>query len=312
MNDQPDLDASYALLRKVFPDNEHFQDDRYLSWWYRDNPYGAGIEHDLDEAGTRIAHTAYVPNRFVDIAAPPESNPLRGALSCDSAVDPDLQRGGVFKKFQNEASVAASASGLEFGYGCANWNSLVVFQKHLGWRHVQPLPVKVLVPTPTRNMPTSFALDADGIASSLFQTVVADLDIHAAPGLHSEGNLDWYRWRCSSPTTRFSMHTSEDAAIITTRVKHGGIPVAVIVRTIARRSDTTTSLRPLIAAACKHHRAPLALYVGFNHAFAVRGITPPRKMLPSPLHMCVKSLQPHIDQDTLNFSSYELLDFDAY
>ncbi len=312
MIESPDLDRTGALLRKVFPHNEHFADERYLHWWYRTNPYGNAIEHDMDEDANRIAHTAYVPNRFVD-AGNRDAPPMIGALSCDSAVDPDLQRGGVFKKFQNEASELATAAGIEFGFGCANWNSLVVFQKHLGWRHVQPLPVKVLLPLPGAHAETkSLALDGSANANQLLDEVVADIDRFSAAGLHAAGNSSWYQWRTSSPTNAFSLHVSEAAAILTTRVIHARIPVAVIVRSIARGTTTDRAMRPLVRAACRHHRAPIALHVGFNYALRIDGFTPPRKALPSPLHMCVKSLQPHIDQDALEFSTYELLDFDAY
>ncbi len=307
-----DLDSTHRLLRRVFPHNEHFQHDRYLQWWYRENPYGSGIEHDLDEDGVRVAHTAYVPNRFTDIATP-TSPPLRGALSCDSAVDPDHQRSGLFRQFQTGASEAAAAGGMQFGYGCANWNSLVVFQKHLGWRHVQPLPVRILIPTPGRRTAVeSIALDEAGRAHPTFAEVISDIDTHAAPGLHTEGNQEWYEWRCASPSNAFTLHAAADAACITTRVRERGVPITVIVRTISRNLHNRKAWKPLVRAACRYHRTPLAIYVGFNEAFDFRGITPPRKLLPSPLHMCVKSLQPEIDQDALQFGTYELLDFDAY
>ena len=48
----------------------------------------------------------------------------------------------------------------------------------------------------------------------------------------------------------------------------------------------------MIAAACRFHRAPYAVYAGFNARVRVRGIQPPRRLQPSPLHLILRSLSP--------------------
>ena len=68
----------------------------------------------------------------------------------------------------------------------------------------------------------------------------------------------------------------------------------------------------VIAAACRFHRAPYAVYAGFNARVHVRGIQPPRKLQPSPLHLILRSLSPAIDQDALTLETFEFLDMDAY
>jgi len=44
----------------------------------------------------------------------------------------------------------------------------------------------------------------------------------------------------------------------------------------------------------------------------VRGIQPPRKLQPSPLHLILRSLSSAIDQDALTLETFEFLDMDAY
>ena len=68
----------------------------------------------------------------------------------------------------------------------------------------------------------------------------------------------------------------------------------------------------IVGAACRFHRAPYAVYAGFNAAVKVRGIQPPRRLQPSPLHLILRSLSDDVDQDTLTVDTFEFLDMDAY
>ena len=58
--------------------------------------------------------------------------------------------------------------------------------------------------------------------------------------------------------------------------------------------------------------APYAVYAGFNRRVRVRGIQPPRRLQPSPLHLILRSLSPAVDQDALAVDTFEFLDMDAY
>jgi hypothetical protein len=44
----------------------------------------------------------------------------------------------------------------------------------------------------------------------------------------------------------------------------------------------------------------------------VRGVRPPRRLQPSPLHLILRSLTDDVDQETLAVDTFELLDMDAY
>jgi hypothetical protein len=54
------------------------------------------------------------------------------------------------------------------------------------------------------------------------------------------------------------------------------------------------------------------VYAGFNARVHVRGIQPPRRLQPSPLHLILRSLSPAVDQGTLALDTFEFLDMDAY
>jgi hypothetical protein len=89
------------------------------------------------------------------------------------------------------------------------------------------------------------------------------------------------------------------------------VRAAVILKLLVR-GDASVKAEPVIAAACRFHRAPYAVYAGFNARVKVRGIQPPRKLQPSPLHLILRSLSPAVDQDPLAVDTFEFLDMDAY
>jgi hypothetical protein len=68
----------------------------------------------------------------------------------------------------------------------------------------------------------------------------------------------------------------------------------------------------VIGAACRFHRAPYAVYAGFNEHVRVCGFTPPRRLQPSPLNFILRSLSDDVDQETLAVDTFEFLDMDAY
>ena len=80
----------------------------------------------------------------------------------------------------------------------------------------------------------------------------------------------------------------------------------------SRSFAAITSAGPMVAAACRFHRAPYAVYAGFNAHVKVRGIQPPRRLQPSPLHLILRSLSDEVDQDGLSVETFEFLDMDAY
>ncbi len=88
---------------------------------------------------------------------------------------------------------------------------------------------------------------------------------------------------------------------------------AVVLKVFGRRGGSTpVTADAMVGAACRFHRAPYAVYAGFNRRVRVRGVQPPRRLQPSPLHLILRSLSPAVDQDTFGVDTFEFLDMDAY
>ena len=70
---------------------------------------------------------------------------------------------------------------------------------------------------------------------------------------------------------------------------------------------------PAVTAACAHHRAPLAVYAGFNARVRVGGVPLPMRLRPSPLNLILKSLDERaLPQAGFELATFEFLDSDAY
>jgi hypothetical protein len=110
------------------------------------------------------------------------------------------------------------------------------------------------------------------------------------------------------------VHASDELVSVSTRDSRFGVRAAVILKLLPRGVPAGTPLSPrrMIGAVCRFHRAPYAVYAGFNRHVPVRGLQPPRRLQPSPLHLILRELDPAVDRDALVLDTFEFLDFDAY
>src|SRR4249920_2814311 len=102
------IDATAALLERVFPDAPRISQPGYLRWLYEDSPFGPAIEANLDDNEGRAGHYALVP-----IALTNDGAPCAGALSLNTAVDERARGGGVFVHLATEAIEKARRQGVQ-------------------------------------------------------------------------------------------------------------------------------------------------------------------------------------------------------
>ena len=156
-------------------------------------------------------------------------------------------------------------------------------------------------------------VDADFLASDDFTRLTGDLDSVPAEHWTNRWTPDYLRWRLTCPTAQYWVHATPELFCVSTRDHRFGLPAAVILKLIPRKGLAgPLSPRRLIAAVCRYHRAPYAVHAGFNRHVPVRGVQPPRRLQPSPLHLILRHLDPSVDQDALVLDTFEFLDFDAY
>ena len=308
-----DARRTAELLTRVFPDAVRPLDEPFVRWLYEDCPHGPGIEANVDdESGRRIAHYTLVPATY---AREGVEHPF--VFSLNACVAPEAQRGGHFTRMGEEVYAEAARRGIEGVVGVSNANSTPAVVSKLHWKLVGPMPVQVCVPVPGRGRAfTSRAVDAEMLAGDELDRLAATLD----PPVGREWEQVWsgpfLRWRLGRPAGGYAVHVSHDLLAVSTRTHAAHLPFAVVLKLLPRNGGSRRgrlSGASAISAACRYHRAPLAVYAGFNARVAVRGVPLPMRLRPSPLNLIVKSVAPSvIPQETFELDTFEFLDSDVY
>ena len=269
------IDATATLLERVFPDAPRISRPEYLRWLYEDSPFGSVIEANLDDSEGRAGHYAVVPVDLADDGAR-----RAGALSLNTAVDKRARGGGVFVRLAEEAFEEARRRGVQMVVGVANANSTPGFVRRLSFELVGPLPATVLLPLPgRRRLVRSMwageeAFVAGGVAAGGLDALLAP----PARGLGRAWTAETLRWRLASPGSRYALHRSERMLVVTAADHGRGIPVTVLLKAFASAPPNAAERRAVVRAACRVHRAPLAVHVGLNDMVAFQGLALPERL----------------------------------
>jgi hypothetical protein len=306
--DATDLTPATELLGRELPD-VRFSDDRYLHWLYRENPLGRGYEGDVDDEGVRVAHYGLIPQIYRD-----PSGPVPCVFSLNAVVRSGTQRKGYFTKVGAELYERAAADERRFAVGVCNAKSIGAVTKYMGWKNVGALPVKVGVAAGrTARDVEHYVADEQFLGSADFERVVRDYTTAPVSGWTNDWSGPQLAWRLARPHATYQVHVAPDLALVTTRTVERGVPATVVMKVFPHR-DAAPGLHagPIVRAACRKLRTPISVYAGFNAAVRITGVQPPRRLLPSPLYLILKSLHPSIDQSALTLATFEFLDQDAY
>ncbi len=303
-----DYVANTELLDAELPD-PRFRDSSYLHWLYDENPHGPAFQEHVDEDGVRVAHYALIPQRYRDAGGP---QPFVFSLNAVSRTG--AQRKGYFGVLQLRVWSRARDAGTRCGIGVTNARSHRGVQV-MGWRFVGPMPVEVVAPG--RDGPSrweSHHVTGELLSGETFAAATAGLDEQPAEHWTNCWTPEYLRWRVGAPNgAAFALHVSDDLLVVSTRSSFKGLPVAVVCKLLPRgRPDRPIPARSAVAEVCRFHKAPAAVYAGFNRWVALRGVPLPHRFKPAPLNLEVCSLSDTIRQREFHLDTYEFLDMDAY
>jgi len=294
-----------ALLGEVFPGKRPARTD-YLEWLYLDSPFGEVVESNLDDQGGRIGHYAVVPIALVN-----DGLPQQGALSLNTAVHERARGGGAFVRLASETFAKAHERGITAVVGVANANSTPGFVRRLEFELIGPLPVNLLVPLtgPTRGFHSGWASDP-ALAGAATAAELEPLLAAPASGRARAWTAETLRWRLAQPGARYALHGNGEVLAVSCLDRRNGVRVAILLKVFASAPLSGPVRRALVRAACRFHRAPLALHVGLNDLVEFRGIPLPERLRDSPLNLIYRSLEG--DARPPSIVRFEFLDFDAY
>jgi hypothetical protein len=309
--DPADIDTDNALntelLRAELP-SPRFVDSRYLHWLYDESPYGPASQANADDEGVRVAHYGMIPQRYRG-----PDGVVPAGFSLNAVVRTGAQRQGWFRKLGLEVYDGAQQLGWRFATGVCNEKSIGTVVKYLGWKTPGPLPVKICPPERTRGRTESRVVDRGFLDDPGFERVTTGLDASPVAAWTNSYTTEYLRWRLACPHASYALHWTDELVGVSTADRRFGVRAAVVLKLLPR-DGRAGPLRAdaIVGAACRHHRAPFAVYAGFNAHVVVRGVQPPRRLQPSPLHFILRALSDEVDQDTLTVDTFEFLDMDAY
>jgi hypothetical protein len=301
-----DNDLNNALLAAELP-NARLVDTAYIQWLYDESPYGPAVQRNADDEGQRVAHYGMIPQRYRG-----PDGVVPAGFSLNAVVKTGAQRKGWFRQLGPEVYEGAREAGWQFATGVCNEKSIGTVIKYLGWKTPGPLPVRVCPPSLLSRGVESHTVD-DAFFLGPFDRLASGLDDAPVRTWTNSYTPEYLRWRLATPHASYAVHASDELVGVSTVDKRFGVRAAAILKLLPR--DGRSGPLPgdaIVAAACRFHRAPYAVYAGFNAHVKVRGIQPPRRLQPSPLHLILRSLSDEIDQDSLAVDTFEFLDMDAY
>jgi hypothetical protein len=299
-----DILPTEALLSEVFP-GSHIASAEYLHWLYEQSPFGPVIQSNLDDDRGRAGHYALVP-----ITLTRDGEDYRGALSLNTAVHERARGGGVFVNLGAQTVDAAAAIGVQSVVGVANANSTPGFIKRLGFELLMPLPANVMLPLPGASAGIRSRTLRAGASDCGLGSDVTPLLAVPGRGEARRWTAETLAWRLRRPGASYAVHRGRNLLSVTCHDRRAGLRVAIILKVFAAAPLSSGEARALVRAACRHHRAPIALHVGINDLVDFRGIALPERLRESPLNLIYRSLL--TPRREASFVRFEFLDFDAY
>jgi hypothetical protein len=285
----------------------------YLRWYYTQCPFGETFITLTRRRSEAISHLAGSPRRLRTV-----DGTVDMWLIANVGSIPGARREGAFLRMCMQAWLMIEGFDQAGIYGVMNDQSREALAA-FGVVTEAELPTKVLSPAPWKRASFSHhTVDEPLLNSDLLDEFFADTDLAPRRGVRLWWHLDVIRWRLASPLSTYTLHVADDLVAVSTTTTWRGAKVAVLMKVLVRsgrrKADGLGRTRftpSMVGEVCAHHRTPLALHVGLNSDVSVVGATVPQRFLPSPLHLCFKTVPRRIGTSDLRFDSFELLDFDV-
>lgn len=306
-----DLRDTARLLHDVFG-APRFRDERYLDWYYRQNPLGPAIETDVADEQGRLGHIGGVPHVY---------HSQRGTVQCSFPLNVAVHERGRGRGLLARLTARQWASvGERFGQaillGMANAQSAPFYMGKAGYRLQTRLPATICPPMwPELGPVEHHGVDAAFLRSAAFDRIFDSLDLSPTEGYSERWTREGLAWRLSQPDAGYAVHVGRDVVIVSALEERLGIPFLVVGKTFRRTA--ARSPRPVangvIARACRYRGRALGVYGGFSATTRVFGAPLPERLKPSPLHLVVNCHPAGwFDLSTFRYDTFEFLDFDAY
>jgi hypothetical protein len=234
-------------------------------------------------------------------------------VGVDLAVDPEARGKGTFRSTVEDAYARGTADGLDGILGVANGNSAPRMVSALGWRALPDLPVRLLSPGVGAARYTTWRATPELLASGALDRAVRDgFPSQGGAGFAPRWDVELLRWRLAKRRATYWVHDGAEIFAVSTVTRIKGVPFAVLLKTLPRRAGSTIDGGALVRHLVRVHRTPFVVHFGRVPTVRLRGVTLPRRYLPSPLALVLHGFSPRVDVGSFSLEAFEFLDFDAY
>lgn len=288
MRDMEKHAESKHILTRVFSD-KRFVHPEFFSWLYDQNPVGGAIciTH------TGIAHFACIPQQYIQGTTFVETG-----LVLNAAVTQSMREKGIFRQLLLQMIDETGSAGMTHILAVTNNFSTNAFLKYGGFQLIKPLPVRIGFFLKKCKASKVKEIPPEDI--KLSQNIRADYEQHWTNSIA--------QWRLAAPHRQYRTFTRGETCIVIMETHYAKIKVGVILKVWTSSPLSSHEINSTLREIAGYLKTPFLLYGGFNKNFTMRGINIPRKLLPSPLNLLVKSL----NATSFKLSVFELLDFDGY
>lgn len=306
MSDRPiDLVATARLLNEVFAPAPPFGTEE-LDWYYYLNPAGPASVGEAFDGDRKVGNYTLIPLDFDH----PDGRTARLGLGVDLSVHPDARGTGAYRRTVEHSYAQGLSDGLDGILGVANAQSAPRMAETMGWRRLDPLPVRLLWSAGRPLQARQFDV-SDSVSDADLEELLPE---NPAPGPHftTRWTPTLLAWRLRKPRITYRLHVTDEMLAVSTRTKMFGLPFAVILKTLPRHRTASVSSVRLAATVGLSHRTPLVVHWGTSTVMSPRGVRLPRERMPSPLELVLHGLSDGFDRDGFELSGFEFLDFDGY
>lgn len=276
-----ELSAIAGLFQVVWPTLKHLNPN-YLRWLYADNPNGTIIGINAWSDNKLAGHYVVVP-----IQACFYGEPVKAALSLNTAVHPDHQGRGLFTKLAGDTYGLAKQQGIHHVIGVANANSTPGFLRKLEFQLISPLNARLLWRSPRR-------LRSSNANNAGWSRVWSDDDL---------------RWRVSNPSIRYTIQYRSGCRQILSPTHLPGV------RAVLKLDDATNGTLADCSPLSTGSDIGLRLWLGLSAKIefpSLGGFELPNRLKKSPLNLIVRYLEPGTKPIKSKDVEFEAIDFDAY
>ena len=202
---------------------------------------------------------------------------------------------------------ACREEGIRFLIGVPNEKAGPVVKRFLRPTVLEPLPIDVdLAWRWPGTRPALSTWLADMPRGEAIRRFDAFLDSPGGDAVNWDGETLY--GRLQRRQSRYAVHANDRALVVTTRRRLRHIATTFVCATLTAPGTTACDVAKLFAAACRFHRLPWLVYVGFNHAVShMPGLKIPAALRPTPMTLAIRDLEGDIRPQ---FGRYESVDFD--